>query len=132
MNSLIEIFSGQTTSRTFRGKNFTFKLRTLTTDEMAEVLRRTDLIALSEITKAVMVRKLTLAYALESVNDVDVMAIPEIQDLRKSKKDENISKVDLLIEVLGHFDDMTIRTLYGCYEQLQAENEKETLELKKD
>lgn len=132
MNSLIELFSGQTTSRVFKGKNFSFKLRTLTTDEMTDVLRRTDLVALSDITKTVMIRKLTLAYALEAVNNVDIMAIPEISELRKSKQDQNISKADLLIEVLGKFDDSTIRTLYSCYEQLLDEHDKEALELKKD
>ena len=130
MNALIELFSGHTTSKKFSNKNCTFKLRTLTTDELADVLRRTDLVALSDLTKLVVTRKLTLAYALESVNDVDVLALPEIQELRKSKGND-VSKVDLLAEVLGKFDDLTIRTLYSFYEELQEEHEKGLESLKK-
>ena len=132
MNSLIEMFSGKTTSRTYKTSTFSFVLRTLTTDELADVLRRTDIVALSDLTKMVMTRKLTLAYALESINGVDILALPEIQELKKIKNDQSLTKVDLLSELLGKFDELTIRKLYSLYEELSADHEKEIIELKKD
>ena len=85
---------------------------------------------MSDLTKLVITRKYTLAYSLESINGVDVLALPEIQDLRKTKG-ESASKADLLSEILGKFDDLVIRRLYSFYEQLQDAHEKEIEELKK-
>lgn len=130
MNSLIDIFGGKTTSKEFKMRNVTFVLRTLTTDELADVLRRLDMVALSDVTKMVMTRKLTLAYALESVNGVDALALPEVKELQS--KNEKATKADLLIEIFGKFDDLAIRNLYSFYEQLQDEHDKDIAELKKD
>lgn len=130
MNSLIDLFAGKTTSKEFTLSNIKFVLRTLTTDELADVFRRTELVAVSDLTKLVITRKYTLAYSLESINGVDVLALPEIQDLRKTKG-ESASKADLLSEILGKFDDLVIRRLYSFYEQLQDAHEKEIEELKK-
>lgn len=132
MDSLIELFSGKTTKKTFKGKTLSFTLRTLTTDEVADIFRRVELIAVSDVTKSIITRKYTVAYALEEINGVDVLSIPEIQELKKSKGSESLSKVDLLAELLGKFDDIIIQNLYNCYNQLAVEHEKELDSLKKE
>ena len=132
MDSLIELFSGHTTKRTFKTSKASITLRTLTTDEVADVLRRVDLLAVTDVTKAVMSRKLTLAYSIEAINGVEVLAIPEIQELKKSKGNDALTKVDLLSEVLGKFDDISLRNLFACYEELAVEHEGKVEELKKD
>lgn len=132
MDALIELFAGHTTKITFKTSKVTITMRTLTTDEIADVLRRVDLLAVTDVTKAIISRKLTLAYSIEAINGVDVLSIPEVQDLKKSKGDESLTKVDLLSEILGKFDDVAIRNLYDCYDELSTEHEKSVEALKKD
>jgi len=132
MDALIELFAGHTTKKTFKTSKVTLTLRTLTTDEVADVFRRVDLLAVTDVTKAVLSRKLTLAYSIEAINGVDVMAIPEVADLRSKPGNESMSKVDLLAEILGKFDDIVIRNLYTCYDMLVTEHEKSIEALKKD
>ena len=132
MDALIDLFSAKPIKKTFKSKNFSFVLRTLTTDELADILRRVDMLAISDITKSVLTRKITLAYSLESINGVDIMAIPEVEEIRQKDDNGTIRKEDILLQIFSKFDDVVIRNIYNCYEQLAEEREKELEELKKE
>lgn len=131
MESLIDLFQAKTTTKEFKSSTISFKLRTLTTDELIDVLRRADLLATSEPTKVFIAKKITLAYALEAVNGVEILAVPEVNKLRENTKDAPISKVDAVLTILGSFDADVIDSLYACYNSLVLENEKKREELKK-
>jgi len=131
MDSLVELFAGHTTKKTFKTSKVSIVLRTLTSDELADVFRRVDLQAISDVTRVLIARKYTLAYSLEQVNGVDVLALPEVQKIIKNS-DTKIAKVDALAELFGSFDDSVLRTLYSAYETLTEEHDKSIEELKKD
>lgn len=131
MESLIDLFQAKTTTKEFKSSTISFKLRTLTTDELIDVLRRADLLSTSEPTKVFIAKKITLAYALEAVNGVEILAVPEVNKLRENTKDAPISKVDAVLTILGSFDADVIDSLYACYNSLVLENEKKREELKK-
>lgn len=131
MENLIDLFQAKTTTKEFKTPNFSFKLRTLTADELTEVLRRADILSTSNETRVFVAKKLTLAYALESVNGVDVLALPEIAKLRANPEFKDSSKVELLLPLLGAFDADIIEDLYQCYNNALDENTKQRAELKK-
>lgn len=131
MESLIDLFQAKSAVKEFKTTNLSFKLRTLTTDELIDVLRRADLVSTSDTTKIFVAKKLTVAYSLEAVNGVEVMALPEIARLRADEKNKDLSKVDLLLQVIGNFDADAIEELYNCYNTLLVENDKKRAELKK-
>ena len=132
MENLIDLFQAKTLTREFKTNTFTFKLRTLTADELTYVLRRADILATSEDTRVYIAKKITIAYALESVNGVDVLALPEINNLKASSEElKSASKVDLMMRVLGTFDADTITDLYNCYNKMIEENEASRQSLKK-
>lgn len=132
MENLIDLFQAKTVVKEFKTNTLTFKLRTLTTDELTDVLRRSDILSTSEDTRVYIAKKVTIAYALESVNGVDVMALSEISRLRSSSEEmKSASKVDLLLKVLGTFDADVITDLYSCYNKMIEENEVERQSLKK-
>ena len=131
MDSLIDLFSGHTTKKTFKTSKVSITLRTLTADEIADVFKRVDLQAISDVTKAIVARKYTVAYALEKINGIDVLAIPEIQKIINNEE-TRVSKVDAVAEILGKLDDSVLRSMYTAYEQLAEEQDKSVEELKKD
>jgi hypothetical protein len=132
MEKLIDLFQAGTTVKEFKTKNLSFKMKTLSTDELLEVLRHADLQSTSQETKIFTAKKLTIAYALESVNGVEILAIPEIAKLRADSKDQNLTKQELLLKVIGSFDAEIIEDLYRCYDSIVQENNKKREELKKD
>ena len=132
MEKLIDLFQAGTNTKEFKSKNLSFKMRTLTADELLDVFRRADLQSTSPETKIYLAKQITIAYALESINGVEILAIPEIAKLKADLKDEKLTKTDLLLKIIGSFDADTIEDLYKCYNILIAENEKKREELKKD
>lgn len=130
MEKLIDLFKAAPLRKEFKTKEFSFILRTLTSEELTSVLKRADLLSTSEDTKIFIAKQLTLAYSLESINGVEVLAIPEIAQMRAKEKD--LDKVDLMMRVLGEFDAETISDLYACYNTVVVENNKKRESLKKD
>ena len=132
MEKLINLFQAGTVVKEFKTKNLSFKMKTLTADELLDVLRHSDLQSTSPETKIFTAKKWTLAYALESVNGIEIMAIPEIAQLRASNKEKEFTKEELLLKILGSFDAELIEDLYQCYDRMVVENNKKREELKKD
>lgn len=132
MERLVDLFQAGTTVKEFKTKNLSFKMRTLTTDELLDVLRHSDLQSTSTETKIFTAKKMTIAYALESVNGVEILAIPEIAKLRSESKDKDITKQELLLKIIGSFDAELIEDLYNCYDSIVKESNKKREELKKD
>lgn len=131
MEKLIELFQAGTAVKEFKVQGLAFKMRTLTTDELIEVLKRADYQSTTPETKFFLAKKMTIAYSLESINGVEVLAIPEIVKLKADLKDENLTKADLLMKVIGSFDAEIIDILYACYNLVVEENNKKREELKK-
>lgn len=133
MEKLIDLFKAKTVYKEFKTPALSFKLRTLTTDELADVLRRADFAAVSPEAKLFVAKKVTLAYSLESINNVEILAIPEVVALRDKyqAKNENKTKVDLLSEIIGEFDAEVVDDLYKCYNIAVEESNKSREQLKK-
>ena len=131
MEKLIDLFQAGTNYKEFKAGTLSFKLRTLTTDELLDVLRHADYQTSTPETKFFFAKKMTIAYSLEAVNGVEIMAIPEIVKLKEELKDKDATKVDLLMKVLGAFDADIIEDMYNCYNQLADESNKKREELKK-
>ena len=131
MDKLIDLFQAGTVTKEFKTSKLRFTLRTLTADEIIDVLRRADILSTSEETKVFIAKKLTVAYSLEAVNGVEVLALPEIVRLREKDKEKQTSKVDMLLAVLGDFEADVINDLFYCYNSLVTESNKKREELKK-
>lgn len=131
MESLVELFQAKQVEKEFKTSKFSFKLRVLSSDELTDVFRRADTIAMSIETKALVIKRYTLAYSLQSINGVDVATFPEVIEIRNKDLKNILSKEDALAQILGKFDDSVLDTLYSCYSSLRDEVAAAREELKK-
>ena len=131
MESLVELFQAKQVEKEFKTSKFSFKLRVLSSDELTDVFRRADTIAMSIETKALVIKRYTLAYSLQSINDVDVATFPEVIEIRNKDLKNILTKEDALAQILGKFDDSVLDTLYSCYSSLRDEVAAAREELKK-
>ena len=131
MEKLIDLFQAGTNIKEFKVSGLSFKMRTLTTDELIDVLKHADYQSSTPETKFFLAKKMTIAYSLESINGVEVLAIPEVVKLKSDLKDAQATKADLLMKIIGSFDAEIIDVLYDCYNRVVEENNKKREELKK-
>jgi len=131
MESLAELFQAKQVEKEFKTSKFNFKLRTLSAEELTEVFRRADSIAMSIETKALVVKRFTLAYALTSINGMDIATFPEVIELRNKDLNHVLTKEEALATLLGKFDDTVLDSLYTCYSAMRDEISAAREELKK-
>ena len=131
MEKLIDLFQAGTNVKEFKVNGLSFKMRTITADELIDVLKHADYQSSTPETKFFLAKKMTIAYSLEAINGVEILAIPEVVKLKSDLKDEKLTKADLLMKILGSFDAEVIDTLYDCYNVVVTENNKKREELKK-
>jgi hypothetical protein len=131
MESIAELFEAVPVRKEFKNSKLVFKLRTLTADEITDSYKRADLLAITQETRMLIVRRYLIAYSLESINGIDVIAIPEVQKLMKTADNKPVAKEDAVAQILGTFDDSVLESLYRCYSILVEETHNNREELKK-
>ena len=128
MESLIKTLRGETTQKEFSlGANLKVKLRTLTQEEMDNVVARTQ--AQSIVTQGELMKKPVLGYSLMSINNVPMEAFPEVKEAIKKDREKPTNYI--VEEVLGKLDAQMCQELYELYLELADEVRKERENLKK-
>jgi len=124
--NLVDALLGSPEQKEFKFGNGKVILKTLTQDELNEVMEKLPRMDLSiiELQKVPI-----LARSIVSINGIDIHAFQEVQDA--IKKDEKVRISNVIEEVLGKMDTTLINLLYGYYSELNEYVTKKREELKK-
>ena len=131
MDSLISLFKAEPFKKEYEiNPKVKITLRMLSRKEYDDVMSRANISAEDIVSKEALLRRPVLGYALQEINGINIKDIPEV----KSFLDKNPDlPVNLAVEqVLGDFDAFVIDAMYGFYNKLAEDDEKNRAELKKD
>lgn len=130
MDSLISLFKAEPFRKEYEINGVRITLRMLSRKEYDDVMSRANISADDIVSKEALIRRPVLGYALQEINGVNIKDLKEVKDVLS--KNPNIP-VNLAVEqVLGDFDAFFIDTMYGLYNTLVEDDEKNKTELKKD
>lgn len=131
MESLINLFKAEPFKKTFDFGGVKITLKMLSRREYDDVMGRANISTDDIVSKEVLIRRPILGYALDSINGVNVKDLQEIKSA--IEKSNGAIPVNIAVEqVLGSFDAFFVDSLYGLYNKLVEEDEKNREELKKD
>lgn len=130
MDSLISLFKAEPFRKEYEINGVRITLRMLSRKEYDDVMSRANISADDIVSKEALIRRPVLGYALQEINGVNIKDLKEVKDVLS--KNPNIP-VNLAVEqVLGDFDAFFIDTMYGLYNTLVEDDEKNKTALKKD
>ena len=130
MDSLISLFKAEPFRKEYEINGVRITLRMLSRKEYDDVMSRANISADDIVSKEALIRRPVLGYALQEINGVNIKDLKEVKDVLS--KNPNIP-VNLAVEqVLGDFDAFFIDTMYGLYNTLVEDDEKNKIALKKD
>lgn len=130
MDSLLSLFKAEPFKKEYEINGVKVTLRMLSRKEYDDVMSRANISAEDIVSKEALIRRPVLGYALQEINGVNVKDLKEVKSVLE--KNQNIPINVVVEQVLGDFDAFFIDSLYGLYNTLIEDDEKNRAELKKD
>lgn len=130
MDSLLSLFKAEPFKKEYEINGVKVTLRMLSRKEYDDVMSRANISADDIVSKEALIRRPVLGYALQEINGVNVKDLKEVKSVLE--KNQNIPINVVVEQVLGDFDAFFIDSLYGLYNTLIEDDEKNRAELKKD
>jgi hypothetical protein len=130
MDSLLSLFKAEPFKKEYEINGVKVTLRMLSRKEYDDVMSRANISADDIVSKEALIRRPVLGYALQEINGVNVKDLKEVKSVLE--KNQNIPINIVVEQVLGDFDAFFIDALYGLYNTLVEDDEKNRAELKKD
>ena len=130
MDSLVSLFKAEPFKKEYEINGVKVTLRMLSRKEYDDVMGRANISADDIVSKEALIRRPVLGYSLQEINGVSVKDLKEVKSVLE--KNQNIPINIVVEQVLGDFDAFFIDSLYGLYNTLVEDDEKNRAELKKD
>ena len=130
MDSLVSLFKAEPFKKEYEINGVKVTLRMLSRKEYDDVMSRANISADDIVSKEALIRRPVLGYSLQAINGVSVKDLKEVKSVLE--KNQNIPINIVVEQVLGDFDAFFIDSLYGLYNTLVEDDEKNRAELKKD
>lgn len=130
MDSLVSLFKAEPFKKEYEINGVKVTLRMLSRKEYDDVMSRAKISADDIVSKEALIRRPVLGYSLQEINGVSVKDLKEVKSVLE--KNQNIPINIVVEQVLGDFDAFFIDSLYGLYNTLVEDDEKNRAELKKD
>lgn len=130
MDSLLSLFKAEPFKKEYEINGVKVTLRMLSRKEYDDVMSRANISADDIVSKEALIRRPVLGYALQEINGVNVKDLKEVKSVLE--KNQNLPINIVVEQVLGDFDAFLIDSLYGLYNTLVEDDEKNRAELKKD
>ena len=130
MDSLLSLFKAEPFKKEYEINGVKVTLRMLSRKEYDDVMSRANISADDIVSKEALIRRPVLGYSLQAINGVSVKDLKEVKSVLE--KNQNIPINIVVEQVLGDFDAFFIDSLYGLYNTLVEDDEKNRAELKKD
>ncbi len=130
MDSLVSLFKAEPFKKEYEINGVKVTLRMLSRKEYDDVMSRANISADDIVSKEALIRRPVLGYSLQEINGVSVKDLKEVKSVLE--KNQNIPINIVVEQVLGDFDAFFIDSLYGLYNTLVEDDEKNRAELKKD
>lgn len=130
MDSLVSLFKAEPFKKEYEINGVKVTLRMLSRKEYDDVMSRANISADDIVSKEALIRRPVLGYSLQEINGVSVKDLKDVKSVLE--KNQNIPINIVVEQVLGDFDAFFIDSLYGLYNTLVEDDEKNRAELKKD
>ena len=130
MDSLVSLFKAEPFKKEYEINGVKVTLRMLSRKEYDDVMSRANISADDIVSKEALIRRPVLGYSLQAINGVSVKDLKDVKSVLE--KNQNIPINIVVEQVLGDFDAFFIDSLYGLYNTLVEDDEKNRAELKKD